>query len=94
MSKLKLLRQIYWKAFNALGRIAGFGFVAVGLGMGGWSSFLLVNSKATVNWNGEHTADVGPKLVILVMSLLLIGMGIVLIKAKPSQSYQGSDKKG
>lgn len=84
MNKLQSFRRIYWKIIAAWARITGFAFIAVGLYMGGWSCLLLANEKATVNWNGQNTNDVGLKLIILLVSLVVVGLGILLLKAKGS----------
>ena len=86
MGKIQSFHNIYWKTLTLFVRIVGCGFVACGLAVGGWGCFLLIDSKAAVNWNGTDTTDIGLKLVILFSSILVIGMGVLLIKAKPYRS--------
>lgn len=74
--------KTYWWLFNNLVRFVGVMFALVGAGMALWSLSLLADPHSMISDGNTFTNDPGPKAMGLILSLIVSGLGILLITAR------------
>lgn len=71
--------SLFWQAFNALGRIIGFGFTIVGGIFALSGLWLVLDHNATIGINGVPSRDPWIKGLVLVVGLLVSSVGVLLL---------------
>jgi hypothetical protein len=77
-----------WRMINALGRIAGGGFVFVGVIFSFWGLWLVLDRKATTAVDGAPTSDPWIKAIVLVAGLVVTALGVLLLRARRSATLR------
>jgi hypothetical protein len=76
-------RKTYWQRLTAIGRVVGLCFVLAGGLFTFWGLSLVSDSKATIDVNGVPNSDPWIKAITLVMGLVVCGLGVILLVARP-----------
>jgi hypothetical protein len=75
-------QKLHWQLFNALGRIAGCGFLLGGGVLCIWGLSLVADSKSTIAVNGVPTSDPWEKWIVVVGGLVVAALGVLLLRAR------------
>jgi hypothetical protein len=79
---MKSYERWHWRTMNVLRRVLGLVTALIGVVFSLWALALLLRSQSTLDIGAVPTTDVGPKLIILGGAAVVLGFGVLMLRAR------------